>query len=836
MAWLHRRRVCAVAAAIGLVVASRVAPGADDVWKSAIGGGTWEISTNWLDNSAPTNSDTANFNSAGTYDVRLDQQPESIQNLSVSAGQVTLSAAGVRRTLTISGGTEDLDVSGGGKLVVGRFLNSVVYPVTLNVGDAIHVAQGSTLEVRYGSLLTANQLGDAPGFNGNILVDHPGAGTRTSLALTSLAQQNIGANGGAGSIVYQSSSMGSFAGGVGLGTSGAGSNGSMTLHTGADVSIGGNLLMAAENLVGQTATLNIDGASSSLTLGGAAGIVVGSASNGSATINVAVATNSGSLITGTGGLTIRKTGFAKINSTGSLVANGDILVDGGRFQFVDGTTLTLAGGRNLTAQNDAIVNGPSVGGTYTLGGGSTFIFESGSDFSISAPFIIGGISDGTMIVRGPGSTFSVPTAVTTYVGRTSATGVFRFEDGASGNIKSRLGIADSGTVNSRGVLSITGGSTVELSNFLTIANQNLAGQVGNLIIEGEGSLLNISGNFFITVGSAANGSALMNIGVGASGGALTTGTGQLTIAKTGIVNVGTAINSGVLNANGNILIDGGSLVVGATGNLNLASGRMMTLQAGGVFEAHSAMQVLGTSNITINSGSAILHAGLNMSDQSILTLNGNGRVTLSSGAGAAHFGYLIIAGTTNTWSGILDVSDNSVVIESSDVDVVLNQIKTGLTLGKGIISTAAASPFRLGAISNNNGTGGAIYKAFQGITGLDGNEVLIRYTRIGDLNLDGTVTISDFIDLAAHFNQTNATWQMGDVNYDGSVTISDFIDLASNFNQSVSGEAMPIGDEDRAMLDSFAAANVPEPGLLAILPLAFLRGRLWRVRAGYKSS
>src|SRR5215210_1952922 len=36
--------------------------------------------------------------------------------------------------------------------------------------------------------------------------------------------------------------------------------------------------------------------------------------------------------------------------------------------------------------------------------------------------------------------------------------------------------------------------------------------------------------------------------------------------------------------------------------------------------------------------------------------------------------------------------------------------------------------------------------------------------------VDGTVSISDFIDLAAHFNQSGATWQNGDVNYDGAVT------------------------------------------------------------------
>jgi hypothetical protein len=99
------------------------------------------------------------------------------------------------------------------------------------------------------------------------------------------------------------------------------------------------------------------------------------------------------------------------------------------------------------------------------------------------------------------------------------------------------------------------------------------------------------------------------------------------------------------------------------------------------------------------------------------------------------------------------------------------------------------------------------------------NHVLIRPTRTGDLNLDGLVTISDFIDLASHFNQLGmATWQEGDMNYDRSVTIADFIDLAANFNTSYAGEAWAISEADAGLLASFAEAHgVPEPGLSVVM-------------------
>ena len=96
----------------------------------------------------------------------------------------------------------------------------------------------------------------------------------------------------------------------------------------------------------------------------------------------------------------------------------------------------------------------------------------------------------------------------------------------------------------------------------------------------------------------------------------------------------------------------------------------------------------------------------------------------------------------------------------------------------------------------------------------------MKYTIVGDVNLDGTVSIADFIDLAAHFNTTSgATWQSGDVNADGAVTIADFIDLASNFGKSLAGEALPVSPQDQALLDSFAAAIVPEPAMMLSLLL-----------------
>ena len=68
---------------------------------------------------------------------------------------------------------------------------------------------------------------------------------------------------------------------------------------------------------------------------------------------------------------------------------------------------------------------------------------------------------------------------------------------------------------------------------------------------------------------------------------------------------------------------------------------------------------------------------------------------------------------------------------------------------------------------------------------VDATAVLVRYTRYGDANLDGTVNLIDFNRLAGNFGQSDRTWSQGDFNYDGLINLIDFNRLAGNFGQSL---------------------------------------------------
>jgi hypothetical protein len=106
--------------------------------------------------------------------------------------------------------------------------------------------------------------------------------------------------------------------------------------------------------------------------------------------------------------------------------------------------------------------------------------------------------------------------------------------------------------------------------------------------------------------------------------------------------------------------------------------------------------------------------------------------------------------------------------------------------------------------------------------GLAPGTIEIKYTLLGDANLDGVVNGTDFGILAANFGQQVGGWDQGDFNYDGVVNGTDFGALAANFGQQASGADVTLPSSDWAALDAFAAANglmadVPEPAAMGLV-------------------
>jgi hypothetical protein len=237
-----------------------------------------------------------------------------------------------------------------------------------------------------------------------------------------------------------------------------------------------------------------------------------------------------------------------------------------------------------------------------------------------------------------------------------------------------------------------------------------------------------------------------------------------------LVTVGTAAGAPTAS----ILTIGGPLT---------AAGRTITKAGTGRLDVGS----FSAAGLTVNAGTVLLRAGAGTSRVQSLTI--------PAGAGTARH---------------LDVTDNALVIDyasggPSPIADVRAQVASGFAAGSwngnGIVSSLATANTH--AVGYGEASALASVPAVFGT--VDSSAVLLRYTRFGDANLDGTVNLQDFNRLAASFGATGAFWHQGDFNYDGNVNLQDFNRLAANFGQSAAGAS--VTPEDWANL----AAAVPEP-------------------------
>ena len=169
-------------------------------------------------------------------------------------------------------------------------------------------------------------------------------------------------------------------------------------------------------------------------------------------------------------------------------------------------------------------------------------------------------------------------------------------------------------------------------------------------------------------------------------------------------------------------------------------------------------------------------------------------------------------------NGVLDISNNQILISytgSSPVSSIAALLAAGyhggLWNGTGGIDTSA--PLVVGGFSY--GIGYADSADAGNPAQLPSGTIEIKYTLLGDADLNGIVNGIDFGIVAANFNKGVSRWDQGDFDYNHIVNGIDFADLAANFNKGAAGADATAWNA----LVSFAAANglmadVPEPGTL----------------------
>jgi hypothetical protein len=429
--------------------------------------------------------------------------------------------------------------------------------------------------------------------------------------------------------------------------------------------------------------------------------------------------------------------------------------------LVNTATITLQGSGALLMGNGSISNFGIISGPGQI---NNTLTNGGTIRNSSGELLLAGNgntnnSNGTISATN-GATITYSNGLVTNVGTILLTsGAFNNNGVAMGNVGtiSGRGSISAGTITSNGTIVLSGGTT---DFFAPLTNTNRATVTGDSLA-----------TFYAPVDTSAG---TLNVNLGSTAVFLGPVTGAGHIAGAGVKD----FEGG---ASGPIATLTGTTVVGIDGNLNAS------------FIRDNTLSVVGKAAIA-PAGTPALVSRLNT---------------------------LQIDGTPDNWSGVLDMSDNDLILDYGGVTpiaTVANQIKTGFAngawTGKGITSASAASasPAHPTALGYADASTLAV-STFDGQS-IDATTIVIRYTYQGDANLDGVVNALDFNLLATSFGAASGKfWSQADFNYDGATNSLDFNALAINFNLAL--PSPPLG------------TLVPEPasGLLALASALLLRRR-----------
>jgi autotransporter-associated beta strand protein len=398
-----------------------------------------------------------------------------------------------------------------------------------------------------------------------------------------------------------------------------------------------------------------------------------------------------------------------------------------------------------------------------------------------------------------------------------------------------------GTVNVYGG-SVTAGQTLVGENGSGVATVNISGGVVNLgaaVLANANSVTGIinlnggtlEGTFAAHSGELGEGNGNGTDAIYFNGGTLSaTGSSadDLDASLTSLVSTGGAI----VNPAGNSItinsaLTHNSAIAGADGGL--------TVNGAGTVVITGADTYTGATKVS--AGTLVVGANGALPTGASVALSSTGTLQLGTGTGLATISSLAISG-----SGVFDITNNHAIItygSSDPIATIRGYLKSGYNNGgwngtDGIISSTAQTltnglRYGVGWADGNDGV--------HDVAGLSSGEIELKYTLLGDANLDGTVNGSDFSILAANFGLGVTNWDQGNFLYSSSVNGSDFSALAANFGQGDSGADASITPADIQALDSFAVANglpvptitaVPEPasiGLLALGGIVAMRRR-----------
>jgi hypothetical protein len=221
-------------------------------------------------------------------------------------------------------------------------------------------------------------------------------------------------------------------------------------------------------------------------------------------------------------------------------------------------------------------------------------------------------------------------------------------------------------------------------------------------------------------------------------------------------------------------------------------------------------------------------------------INGSGSLTIGDGTTTTML-QLTKGSGTSTQGGLtvnanstLDIVNNALAINfgspaNDPINTIVGYLQSGYNGGawtgtSGIVSTSAASSGRVATIGYLDGNIDTADSAAVGP-----NQILVKYTLVGDANLDGIVNFTDFAIVLKNFAQPGTDWAEGNFEYAANspsiqgTNFNDFADVLKNFLQPLpgGGGGETLGGTTQGLSDSVQIQNtvtsLPEPASVSLL-------------------
>jgi hypothetical protein len=531
---------------------------------------------------------------------------------------------------------------------------------------------------------------------------------------------------------------------------------------------------------------------------------------------------------------------ATVRQTGGTFLPDFLFVASGRFWLSGGT---------LNSGTDTYFGRGGVGTFLQTGG---IRVQSGAEFSLTAFGETDGAAGvGTMIIDGAASRYLLSAGTTSVTGNVFGLGTASIGNGIIRNgAYVELGDAEVGVNRGTGTLSVESGAQVTATGlcigtgFWFVGSSSELRGNGTVLLDGPSSRISIHGFPLnnpdpfhpIIIGGTSTGTTTYGSGrLIINNGTFETALLALVRPRGVIDQRGGTISAGTLQVLGSVVQSGGNATCQWVdvngGSISLLGGTTHLVNGGVIGEG-----TFGGSLVQIDGGTLTSSGSLALLSGNVRYQNGTVELSQLSATGGL---FQLSAGGTRTllatsidFSGTaqLDLSDNRIIVDysgASPLASVRSQIQSGFNngdwSGSGIMSSTAAT-------GPNHAIGFAeaftVFTTFPASFGgyqVDNTSLLVRYTRYGDANLDGIVSLSDFNALAANFGiLSGALWTQGDFNYDGKVNLADFNKMASNFGlAAIDREPTP---HDWQTL----AAAVPEPASVGLLAFGAICARCRR--------